>query len=72
MCGSVDYAICLHDSNSKVDLPIKILDVFACHVPVVAYKYSEAIREVISENHNGFLFENENEMYEIILKILKR
>lgn len=37
LCASVDYGLCLHDSISKVDLPIKILDLFACHTPVIAY-----------------------------------
>ena len=48
----------LHDSTSGVDLPIKILDMFACKTPVIAYEYSSTIHELVQKNKNGYLFKN--------------
>ncbi len=71
ICGSVDYGVCLHNSTSKVDLPIKILDIFACSVPVLAYKYSNTIKELVKNDVNGKLFENAQELSKILEKIEK-
>lgn len=57
LCGSVDYGICFHDSVSKIDLPIKILDLFACEIPVIAYQYSPTIKELVCPEKNGYLFD---------------
>jgi len=62
ICGTVDYGICLHNSESKVDLPMKILDCFACEVPVLALYYSDTIKELVKERRNGLFFKDAKEL----------
>lgn len=66
--GCSDFTISVHNSSSGVDLPIKILDSFACEVPVIAFKYSATISELVSDS-NGYLYENAGELCEILKQI---
>ena len=69
MVASADYGICMHKSTSGVDLPIKILDLHSCKVPVLAYDYSPTIREVVKEGKNGYLFHTSTELGDLLAKI---
>lgn len=71
LCGSVDYGLCFHDSVSQIDLPIKILDMFSCKVPVVAYLYAEVLKELVENNVSGLLFKNSDQLYQIMTSIVR-
>lgn len=62
MVGSADIGISLHSSSSGVDLPMKVVDMFGCGVPVLAYRY-EAINELVKEDFYGLTFEGSSDLF---------
>ena len=64
-----DLGICLHSSSSGLDLPMKVVDLFACGCPVLALRY-ESIRELVKEKVLGFLFEKDEELTQMLQTLL--
>lgn len=65
LLSCVDFGICLHDSTSGLDLPMKIVDMLGCGIPVLAKAYS-GISELINPGLNGKLFNTEFELYSLM------
>ncbi len=62
LLATADLGVSLHISSSAVDLPMKISDMIGCGLPVCAYDYGDAIRELIREGDNGYLFRSATEL----------
>ncbi|XP_028966322.1 chitobiosyldiphosphodolichol beta-mannosyltransferase [Galendromus occidentalis] len=63
-----DLGVCLHKSSSSLDLPMKIVDMFGCCVPVLAWNY-KCISELVKVDQTGLLFESSDQLCKHLIKM---
>ena len=66
-----DVGLCLHQSSSKLDLPMKIVDMFGVGIPVLARRYECLRDELVQEGVNGLTFDTSEELCDVLTSLLE-
>uniref|UniRef100_A0A7S3XCS7 Beta-1,4-mannosyltransferase n=1 Tax=Picocystis salinarum TaxID=88271 RepID=A0A7S3XCS7_9CHLO len=70
LLATMDLGISMHSSSSGLDLPMKVVDMFAAGIPVLAYQYECIEKELVHANQNGCLFKNAEELSHQLQRLL--
>lgn len=70
--GMADLGLCLHQSSSGLDLPMKLADLRGAGVPVAVFDYAPVLSEVMTAGNEGVLFRDPGELSNVLVAVARR
>jgi beta-1,4-mannosyltransferase len=72
LIGMADLGLCLHQSSSGLDLPMKLADLRGAGVPVATYDYAPVLGEVMTAGREGITFRDPGELANLLVSVATR
>jgi beta-1,4-mannosyltransferase len=72
LVGMADLGLCLHQSSSGLDLPMKLADLRGAGVPVATYDYAPVLGEVMTTGHEGITFRDPGDLAALLVSVATR
>ena len=72
LVGIASLGLCLHQSSSGLDLPMKLADLRGAGVPVATYDYAPVLGEVMTPGHEGITFRDPGELASLFVSVAAR
>jgi beta-1,4-mannosyltransferase len=69
LIGMADAGLCLHQSSSGLDLPMKLADFRGAGVPVAAFDYGPVLAEVLTPGREGITFGEPGELAAVLIAL---
>jgi beta-1,4-mannosyltransferase len=72
LIGMAALGLCLHQSASGLDLPMKVADLRGAGVPVVVYDYAPVLAEVVTTGQQGVTFNDPGDLAALLVGVAMR
>lgn len=72
LIGMADLGLCLHQSASGLDLPMKLADLRGAGVPVATYDYAPVLGEVMTTGREGVTFRDPGDLATLLVAVALR
>ena len=69
LVGMADAGLCLHQSSSGLDLPMKLADFRGAGVPVCAFDYGPVLSEVLTAGREGVTFHEPGQLATVFMAL---
>ena len=69
LVGMADLGLCLHQSASGLDLPMKLADLRGAGVPVATYDYAPVLGEVMQTGREGVTFRDPGDLASLLVTV---
>jgi beta-1,4-mannosyltransferase len=69
LIGMADLGLCLHQSSSGLDLPMKLADLRGAAVPVAVYDYAPVLGEVLTPGREGVMFRDPGDLANLLVAV---
>jgi beta-1,4-mannosyltransferase len=69
LIGMADLGLCLHQSSSGLDLPMKLADIRGAGVPAAVYDYAPVVGEVMTTGHEGVTFRDPGDLANLLVSV---